>query len=113
MGYGLINEKVFPKQMQYTKFKTIGLHECAPIKLNLIPKDSLICAKDAQARICLGDAGGPLISDTGKLMGVAISTWGDCEVGPQSFTGTYAYIEWIHKVMKTMTFLQDAPGVLV
>lgn len=64
MGYGMANLKTqaFPKNLQYTELKTVALQECAPIKLRLIPQDSLICAKDVRATICLGDGGGPLVS---------------------------------------------------
>lgn len=114
MGFGLVNDKVFPHNLQYASFKTIPLNECAPVKPNLIPKDSLICAKDVQSRLCLGDAGNPLVNSyTGKLMGIAVSTWGDCEIGPQSFTGINAYIDWINRIMNDIAIKQNAPEVFV
>lgn len=114
MGYGLATAKVFPKNMQYANLKTVGLQECAPIKPRLIPKDSLFCAKDAHATICLGDGGGPLVSaKTGKLIGISVSSWGDCEFGPQGFTGIGAYFNWINGIMNPIQFLDNRPGVFV
>lgn len=116
MGYGIANlaSKVFPKNLQYTKLRTVGLQECAPIKPHLVPKDSLVCAKDAKSTICLGDGGGPLVSPkTDKLIGIAVSSWGDCEAGPQGFTSTTAYIDWINRIVGTIKFLDSRPGVVV
>lgn len=101
MGYGLVDRKLFPHNLQYTKFNIIDLKECVSNAQNFTPKHSLICAKNSQSRLCFGDVGGPLVSTkTGKLVGFAIFTHGDCEVGPQGFTGIYAYIKWIDNVMK-------------
>lgn len=116
MGYGMANlaSKVFPKNLQYTTLRTVGLQECAPVKPNLVPKDTLICAKDAKATICLGDGGGPLVSPkTNKLVGIAVSSWDNCEFGPQGFTSTTAYLGWINGIMGTIKFLDSRPGVIV
>lgn len=101
MGHGLVNDKDFPQNLQYTKLTTVGLQECAPVKPRLIPKHSLICANDAKSTICFGDGGSPFISaKTGQLIGIATSSWGKCEFGPQGFTGTPAYIDWVKKIVK-------------
>lgn len=98
-GYGLVDVKLFPHNLQYTKFKIIDLNECIPNAQNFTPKHSRICAKDTRSRLCFGDVGGPLVFD-GKLIGFAIYTHGDCEVGTQGYTGIFAYIKWIENVMK-------------
>lgn len=100
-GYGLVDVKLFPQNLQYTKFKIIDLKECVSNPKNFTPKNSLICATDTQSRLCFGDVGGPLVSTkSGKLVGFAIFTHGDCEVGPQGFTGILPFIKWIENVVK-------------
>lgn len=105
MGYGLVFTNVFPQNLQFTKFKTIDLKECAP--------NSMVCAKGSQSSMCFGDIGGPLVSvNSGRLVGIAVSTWGDCEVNrPQSFSGIPPYIKWIDSVMKSTGFVQNTPDV--
>lgn len=105
MGYGLVYTNVFPQNLQYTQFKTVDLKECAP--------DTGVCAKGTQSSLCFGDIGGPLVSAiTGRLVGIAISTWGDCEVNrPQSFTAISSYIKWIDGIMKSTGFVQNTPDV--
>lgn len=108
MGYGLVYTNVFPQNLQYTKFKTVDIQQCGNIQsLNLIPKYGTVCAKGTQSGLCFGDMGDPLVSaDNGKLVGIAISAWGDCDVGPQRFTGIFPYIEWIKKVMNPVAFVR-------
>lgn len=102
-GYGFVKTKVLPHNLQHTKFNIIDMHKCVKdIDMNkLISKHSVVCAKGIQSSLCIGDVGGPLVSaDTGKLVGLAIFTYRDCEVGPQGFTGIYAYLEWIEGVIE-------------
>lgn len=102
-GYGLVKTKVLPHNLQYTKFNVIDTKNCVKeIETHkLISKYSIACAKGISSSLCIGDVGGPLVSvDTGKLVGVAIFTYRDCEVGPQGFTGIYAYREWIDGVVE-------------
>lgn len=97
-GYGLVKPKLFPQNLQYASLKTVDLQECELNEHNSLAKDSIICTKGGRSRLCLGDGGGPLISDeNGKLIGVAIFTWGECEQGgPQGFTGVLPYLDWIN-----------------
>lgn len=115
MGYGLAKTNVFPDNLQHTTFKTIASQECAPHTLNLIPKDSLLCAKGTLSSLCFGDMGDPLVSAySGKLVGLAISTWGDCEVDhPQTYTNIHPYIDWIDGVMNFFAFVQNTPEFYV
>lgn len=112
-GYGLVKTKVLPHNLQYTKFNTIDMQNCVKeIDLHkLISKYSLVCAKGVQSSLCIGDVGGPLVSaDTGKLVGIGIFTYRDCEVGPQGFTGIYPYIEWIEGVIEGVIRKKDKKG---
>lgn len=105
MGYGLVVTNEFPQNLQYTTFKTIDVKECAP--------NTMVCAKGPQSSLCFGDIGGPIVTPhIGKLVGLAISTWGDCEVNhPQSFIGISSYMKWIDSVMKSTGFVQNTPDV--
>lgn len=95
MGYGRVNEDIFPHNLQYTEFNTIGKLECTTDEYKLVRNYHVVCAKGTQSSICTGDVGGPLVSG-GKLIGVAISTWNECEVDhPQGFTSIIPYMEWI------------------
>lgn len=95
LGYGRVNEDIFPQNLQYTKFNTINKLECTTDEYKLMPNYHVVCAKGTQSSICIGDVGSPLISGS-KLIGVAISTWKECEVDhPQGFTSIKPYVEWI------------------
>lgn len=112
LGYGLVKNSVFPDNLQHTKFQTT---ECAPHTLDLVPKDSLVCAKGVLSSLCVGDMGDPLVSGlTGKLVGVAISTFGDCDVDrPQTYISVSPYIDWIHRTMDSFSFVQNTPDVRI
>lgn len=98
LGYGRVSEDIFPQNLQYTKFNTINKLECTTDEYKLIPDYRVACAKGTQSSICIGDVGGPLVS-AGKLIGVAISTWKECEVDhPQGFTDILPYVEWIYGI---------------
>lgn len=100
MGYGFVKPKVFAQNLQYTHLETVDAQECRLDAENAILKNNIICTKGTQSAICFGDGGSPLVTaDTGKLVGVAIFTWGDCEVGPQGFTGISAYADWINGLL--------------
>lgn len=98
MGYGRVSEDVFPHNLQHTQFNAINKQECVSFEHTFISDYNdyhVICAKGSQSSICIGDVGGPLVSSN-KLVGIAISTWGNCELDrPQGFTSIAPYIEWI------------------
>lgn len=104
MGYGIKNLIVdgIPESLQYTTFKITDFQKCVPESMKSISKFGLVCAQVVQGRLCYGDIGGPFVSpDTGKLVGVAISSaGGECEVGRwQSFADIAAYNKWIEGVI--------------
>lgn len=112
MGYGLAKTNVFPDNLQYTKFKTISSQECIPAYANgSIPQAGLICAKGLLSSICFGDMGDPLVSAlSGRLLGIAVSTWGDCEVNhPQTYIDVVPYMSWIIKIMNDFRFEEHIP----
>lgn len=99
-GYGLVKPKIFPQNLQYANLKTVDVQECELNAHNSVAKDSIVCTRGTQSRLCWGDGGGPLVStDSNKVVGVAIFTWGDCEDGPQGFTSVVPYLEWINGLM--------------
>lgn len=100
MGYGLKNLIVdgIPENLQYTTFRITNFQKCVPESMKSISKIGLVCAQVVQGRLCYGDIGGPFVSpDTGKLLGIAISSaGGDCVVGRwQSFSDIATYSKWI------------------
>lgn len=113
MGYGVVKTSVFPDNLQFAKFKTINSEECPYAKS--VAKGSLVCAKALLSSLCFGDMGDPLVSAlSGRLLGVAISTWGDCDVNrPQTYTDVTPYMDWIVKTINEFAFAQYTPNVRV
>ena len=66
---------------------------------------SMLCAKEREKTICMGDSGGPLqCMEDNKyfVQGVASFVAGGCKTGyPAVFTRVSSFLEWIESVVTT------------
>lgn len=87
--------------LQWAPMNTINNFRCAQEFRNpLLLRPSIICAiGDNRQSTCVGDAGGPLITRDGVLIGIT-SFWrneGCWAGGPSAFTRFTEYLDWIER----------------
>lgn len=87
--------------LKYANVTTITNNQCKKSFARGLVKDEMVCAYSGRLGIgaCLGDSGGPLISDN-KLIGI-VSFARICALGyPDGYTRISAYADWIDQTMK-------------
>ncbi|XP_055913968.1 serine protease 3-like [Eupeodes corollae] len=101
-GWGYINdERETSKDLQYALLKITSNSECSELYRDYTSRDvnsNIICAKGPiGTSTCSGDSGGPLITETDKIL-VGITSFGakKCTLGsPTAFTRITSYRSWI------------------
>uniref|UniRef100_A0A1A9X5G5 Peptidase S1 domain-containing protein n=1 Tax=Glossina brevipalpis TaxID=37001 RepID=A0A1A9X5G5_9MUSC len=101
-GWGLINNKTYPEQLQFIEVPIIDKGRCLELYGGKVFKEGMLCAgyitgeKDA----CTGDSGGPLVCDN-KLVGIVSSGLGCAKSGyPGIYTDVAFYMQRVINALK-------------
>lgn len=96
-GWGSLNEwGDFPGQLQAVEVTITKQDECQGLYGSDVD-DTMLCAGDDGKGPCLGDAGGPLACDDGKLLtGIVSWSYGCGQPGqPGVYTDVFQFKDWI------------------
>ena len=99
IGYGdTTNNGLASDTLQKVNISVISNEECG-VLLNATIEDSQVCAFTQGKSTCLGDGGGPFLTQTGEIFGLASFLPIDrCDPGPSGFTRVSSFSDMIASV---------------
>ena len=99
IGYGdTTNNGPASDTLQKVNISVISNEECG-VLLNATIEDSQVCAFTQGKSTCLGDGGGPFLTQTGEIFGLASFLPIDrCDPGPSGFTRVSSFSDMIASV---------------